>query len=253
MNRWAYIAVGVLVYVAVLIAAAPASLIAKTATRFSDGAVSLASAHGSVWRGGARLYVGRGTETQPLGDIAWHIQPLWLFTGRLRARFVVNAPDVDLDVTASLSISRLSLQDFHAAFPAAVIAKVYPPAQLLGPQGAVRIEGKKFELGRRRARGEAVITWRQAASHMTNVQPLGDYRLQASGRGDSVGLELKTLKGSLNVTGRGAWRLADGSLKFNGRARPTARAGELEPLLKLLGPDRGKGQRAISINLRPGA
>ena len=253
MNRWAYVAVGVLVYVVVLIAAAPASLVAKTAAKFSNGAVNLASAHGTVWHGGAQLYIGRGREAQPLGDIAWRFRPLWLLTGRLRARFEVNAPDADLDATVSLRIGQLSLQDFHAAFPAELISKIYPPAQLLGPQGAVRIEGSEFELGRRSARGEAVITWRAAGSHMTRVQPLGDYRLQASGRGDSVGFELKTLKGSLNVTGRGAWRFADGSLKFNGRARPTARAAELEPLLKLLGPDRGKGQRTISINLRPGA
>jgi len=52
------------------------------------------------------------------------------------------------------------------------------------------------------------------------------------------------------LNGQGKWQPQDGQLQLNGTAFPRERASELEPLLKLLGPDVGNGRHALALAMR---
>ena len=70
---------------------------------------------------------------------------------------------------------------------------------------------------------------------------MGSYQLQVNG-GDAVSLQLSTLEGALQLSGRGQW--VGSRLRFNGEA--TAAPGmeaQLANLLNIIG--RRQGERAI--------
>ena len=96
--------------------------------------------------------------------------------------------------------------------------------------------------------GTAALEWLNAASSLSSVQPLGDYRLEIIGAEKSANLKLTTLRGDLEFTGKGQWQPHTGIVQINGSAAPRARGGELESLLTMIGPDQGGGKRTLNIN-----
>jgi hypothetical protein len=96
--------------------------------------------------------------------------------------------------------------------------------------------------------GGATLEWQSAGSSLSNVQPLGDYRLEIVGAGKTANLKLSTTRGALELTGQGQWEAQKGQIQFAGLAVPRERAAELEPLLRLLGEDQGNGKRTLVAN-----
>ena len=96
------------------------------------------------------------------------------------------------------------------------------------------------------------VTWsrRDASVALSDVRPLGTYRLTAQGGGESVQLALSTIAGALTMSGKGEVKLPRGTT-FSGEARgEAASAAALEPLLTLMGPRRADGARAIEVLIR---
>jgi hypothetical protein len=85
---------------------------------------------------------------------------------------------------------------------------------------------------------------------LSNVKPLGAYRLVAHGAGEVVALAISTLSGPLVLGGKGEARIAGGAT-FSGEARAEGtEAAQLEPLLNLMGPKRPDGARSIEVRIR---
>jgi general secretion pathway protein N len=64
--------------------------------------------------------------------------------------------------------------------------------------------------------GDLQIDWREAQSALSTVAPLGSYRLQVTGAGDTARLQLDTLRGPLHLQGSGTVKA--GRVSFKGRA-----------------------------------
>ena len=96
--------------------------------------------------------------------------------------------------------------------------------------------------GRWRFSGRLELQLRGAASRLTTLPELGDYRLLVQARDDgAAALQLSTEQGALQLSGQGAWAP---SLRFRGQASagPGAEAA-LANLLNII----GRGEGAVSL------
>ena len=250
-RRWLYFGfLGLAFYLVFLIATAPAAWVSWATVRASRGIVSIDRPAGTVWRGRGDLVIHIvSSPPQSLGTAHWAINPLWLVAGQLRAHAAVHGPGTEVRADLGLGYRRVVLSDVAASFPAQIVGVLYSPAALAGPAGQVHVSAKRFTLGSRTVSGSAMVQWRQAASSLSSVRPLGDYRLYLDGHGGSAALRLQTVSGSLTLNGSGSWDPGSGRVQFSGMAKPTDHASELEPLLRLVGPNRGNGMRTLNLQL----
>lgn len=246
-----YSALGIVLYLVFLIVTAPAVWMAWVAVRFSRGVVSLNQPEGTLWHGRGDLVIhDASSPPKRLGRIRWTVNPLWFIAGRIQMHTTVNGPGTDVDGDLRLGYRQITLAGLSASFPAQLITVFYSPATLFNPSGRVHVSAKQFTLDRSSARGNTIIQWESAATSLSSVRPLGNYRLSLDGRGKTATLQLETLNGDLALSGQGQWQVTSGQFQFNGVAKPLAHATELGPLLQLFGPDTGGGQRRIAVTSR---
>jgi hypothetical protein len=229
----------------------PASWFAWGLNRYTQGTVRLDPIAGSLWSGNGRLVV-YYPQTTPhdFGQTEWGINPFWLFAGRVQLSLQASHQDKRLKTSLGLGHNSFLLKDTEAELPAAFVAQLYTPLSLISPQGKVRISAEGLTFSPGKVEGAAALEWLNAGSGLSGVQPLGDYRLDITGAEKIASLKLATLRGDLEFTGQGSWQLQTGQVQINGSALPRARAGELESLLTMMGPDQGNGRRALNINTR---
>ena len=244
-RRWLWYALsGLALYLVFLVATAPAAWVSWALARESGGTLNIDRPDGTVWRGRGALVI-RTASVLPrsLGTVRWALNPLWLFAGRLHVHAVMNGPGTDIRADVALGYHRVGLSAVDATFPAQLLSTLYSPAALFGPAGAFHVSAKRLTLAGRDVTGTAAIEWQQAASSLSSVRPLGDYRLYLEGHGRSVALRVETLHGNLGIAGSGSWEPARGVGQFSGTAKPDADPVALEPVLRLFGADRGRGTR----------
>ena len=246
-----YVVFGLFFYLIFLIIQMPASWFAWGLNQYSHRAVRLDPIGGSLWSGNGRIVIYHPQTTpHDLGTAEWNINPLWLFTGRIQMHWLVKAQDTNIDATVQFGPGQTQWVDTDASFPAQSVSTFYPAATLILPKGLVRLHTARFSIGQKGIEGSGEIFWQNAGSSLSSVQPLGDYRLEIIGDGNAANLKLTTVSGPLALDGQGKWQLQDGQLQINGTAFARERASELDPLLKLLGPDQGNGRRALTLATR---
>jgi general secretion pathway protein N len=109
----------------------------------------------------------------------------------------------------------------------------------------VTLEAPALAWDGRTVRGNARAEWRDAGLALTDVRPLGSYRIEARGAGGPLEFSVATLQGPLSIAGRGTFA-PPAALAFSGEARAEGpNAAALEPLLNLLGPRRADGARSL--------
>lgn len=246
---WLYAVFGLVFYLLFLIIEMPASWFAWGLNHYSHNMVRLNPLSGSLWHGKGQLVV-YYPQTVPhdFGQTEWSINPFWLLTGRVQLTLQTNMPDRQIKTTLGITKGSLSIKDTDAAFPAGFVGQLYPPAALVGPQGQVRLRTSDLVFGQQTLEGNATLEWQGAGSSLSNVRPLGDYRLEIVGAGETADLKLSTARGALELTGQGRWQTRTGQVQLTGSATPRERAGELEPLLKLIGEDMGNSKRQLILN-----
>jgi general secretion pathway protein N len=249
-TRWLLYAVfGLVFYLLFLIIEMPASWLAWGLNRYTQGTVRLDPIAGSLWGGKGRLVIYYPPTTpHEFGQTEWRINPLWLIAGRVQLSVQTSHQDRQIKTTLGVARNNFMLNDTAAELPAPFIARIYPPLSLISPQGKVRISTEGLTFSPDKMQGAAALEWLNAGSSLSSVQPLGDYRLEITGAEKNANLKLTTLRGDLEFTGQGQWQTHTGQLQINGSALPRARAGELESLLNMIGPDQGGGRRALTIN-----
>lgn len=246
---WRYVVAGAGLYLVFLIVFAPAQWVAWGVTRISQGQLYLNQADGSVWRGRAELIWSRPhTAPVSLGKADWGINPLWLMFGRLAVRLELTGAELQMHTRARIAWGSTTVQEGRGAFPAVLISKFYPPAALFAPAGTVRFHVPQWQVTADGLQGKADIWWENAGTGLSTVNPLGDYHASLQGRAKAAALQLDTVRGDLQINGAGEWQPDNGQFRFQGSAKPSRGGSELEPLLQLLGPDQGNGQRALAVN-----
>lgn len=247
-----YLVLGVLAYLAFLLAMVPANWFAWSLHHLSRGKVLLDQNEGSVWVGSGRLYVTdiKGNAHE-LGRAEWRVSAARLLLAQVHTRVRWSGEQSDVFANITLTPWRLSVRDTRLSASGQMASLLYPPATLFAPQGQLRLRTDALALGRAGIKGSAEVYWDQASSGLSPVRPLGDYRVDIAARGKEATLKLTTTKGPLELTGQGRWQiLGDGQLQLTGTARATARTAELQPLLRVMGRDLGGGRTAFSMRAR---
>lgn len=232
---------------------APAQWMADGLARASGGRLVLAEARGSVWQGSAVLVLTGGPGSRDASALPGRLHWTLRLDGRtlvLRARLACCL-DEELALRVEPGLGRLRvLLPGQADAPARPLAQLPlawleglgTPWNTLAPRGTMALASAGFvaesAAGRWRFSGRLEAELRGAASRLSTLPVLGDYRLGLTGVADgSAALQLATRSGALQLSGSGSWAPA---LRFRGEARaaPGSEAA-LANLLNIIGRRQG--------------
>jgi general secretion pathway protein N len=104
----------------------------------------------------------------------------------------------------------------QSELPAALLVVLGTPFNTVKPGGALGVNWTDIEIKDGALAGGLQIDWRDAQSALSSVAPLGSYRLQITGVGDTARMQLDTLRGPLRLQGSGT--VKGGRVSFKGVA-----------------------------------
>jgi general secretion pathway protein N len=241
---------GVAAYGAFLAATVPARWLEARLATAAAARYQVQAADGTLWKGEARAVVNAPGGTLVVDRFAWRFLPSRLLQGRVA--FAIDAKGAGFEAAgeASRSFAGWGLRDLTAQADAALAAAMVPLVGRWRPEGRVSIAARGLDISGEDVRGDARIEWKGAAIGLSEVKPLGSYRVEIDADGPGAKLNVSTLEGSLRLTGQGRidW---PARLAFAGEARgEAAKAEALAPLLDLMGPARPDGAHAIDWRTR---
>jgi general secretion pathway protein N len=231
-----------------LIAFAPASLMGSILERSSGGMLTLAQTKGSLWQGSGVALLRQKSSYQMLGSYRWHLK---IFS----AAFQVQAGDAPpMTVRYVPFAGRINVDKLHLTLPASIISIAAPqlgPYQLMGTFEA---SSDHLTLNAGGMDGQINVDWLNAASALSEIRPLGDYRIALQGNGTALDAQLSTLSGKLQLNAKGSYDMANG-MRFTGTAQaaPGTAAAELNELLHHIGPEIRPGVFTLALMPQPGA
>lgn len=251
-RRWlAYIAAGLFCFLVFLFVTLPAYWVDWLLQRASQDNVRIQEPTGTVWNGAGHLILSSLGQQVMQSKIAWSIQPLWLFTGKLGIRITARDSGAPLNATLQLGYRHLSIHAVDAALPASAMSVFIPAVGFVAPTGRLQIISEQATLTPAGLDGNLQLTWLGAGAQLGGLSELGDYRLVVTGRGATAELRIDTLRGDVGVTAQGEWRMQDtGALTLTGDIIPGNREQALRPLLTMLNVQSVNGQYRWSLNSR---
>ena len=235
-------------YAAFLVALIPASVVAERVTAATGGQVAVADAGGTLWNGAARVRFTAAGGWLDVDSVEWHFRPMMLLFGRLAVDATANADGIDAKASIGRSFTAWELDNAAITASVASVATLAPVAARWRPEGRLVVRIPRWEWNDRGNRGEMSFEWQQAAVSLSDVKPLGDFRVLAAGQGAATRITASTLKGPLQVSGEGSAGPAE--IRFSGEARADPSVGKaLDPLLDLMGPRKPDGSRALDLRV----
>lgn len=225
-----------------LIAFAPASLMGSVLERASNGMLTLAQTKGSLWQGSGIALLRQKTNYQVLGSYRWHLK---IFSAALQVQAGEATP---MTVRYIPFAGRLNVDHLRVTLPASIISVAAPQ---LGPyqlQGTFDASSDHLTLSGSGVDGKINVDWLHAASALSEIRPLGDYRVVLQGKGKGLDAQLTTLSGKLQLDGKGSFDITNG-MRFSGTAQaaPGAAKEELNELLHHIGPEIRPGVFALAL------
>ncbi len=225
-----------------LFAFAPASLMGYELERVSGGTLSLVQTTGSVWHGSGVALLRQNSRYQTLGSYRWNLK-------FLSASFQVQTGEsAPITVRYVPFAGRITIENLHLILPASSIELAAPQ---LGPyqlQGTLEVSSDHLTLDAGGMNGQITVDWARAASALSEIRPLGDYRILLQSNGAALDAQLSTLSGKLILSGKGSFDKING-MRINGTAQaaPGAAAAELNELLHHIGPEVTPGVFALAL------
>jgi len=240
LKRWLWIALAVLVFVAIVIARMPAAWVIPS----GRPQAACASIDGTLWSGTCG---GLSVQGAPVGDVSWELRPLRLAAGRLAAHVtaVQGAAVARADVELGFG-GRVTARHVVADFPLdrKLISAVPPAVQGRAHLDLALVQVQRGVITQLQGRIEAHdLVERSGAS-----TPLGSYVVTfPGGSGDPVG-QLHDLEGPLSLEGT-LHLTRQGGFELEGliAARPGAPP-ELVNNLRFLGSPDASGRRPFSLS-----
>ncbi|MGE4337318.1 MAG: type II secretion system protein N [Pigmentiphaga sp.] len=219
MARWSRQLFLALVLVLIAILAAIAVMPARwlIAVLPASWPVAVVDASGSLWRGTALVALGPpGARTTLPAPVGWHLD--WQSGPRLQ----LQHPWLDCQLGLRPGLTALGLSPCTLRLPAAALATLGAPLNTLKPAGQLSLRWPGLRLPYRSlpAAGEVMqLDWTQAGSALSNVRPLGHYRVTLASTGQRLEIALATISGPLVLEGTGNLD-PRGGFNFRGEARP---------------------------------
>lgn len=245
VNGKGFVALGVAIYLFLLVVAAPAEMMEWLLPRVSGERLHVQGTQGNFWHGEAselRVTQAEGTVT-PLGSIKWRVLWLPILRGELAVFLELETtPKASRGVVAVVP-GGIRLHDIDIVVPVTLLTEFYPAWKLWQPGGLLEVHAEVIGMGRGGIKGAAEVRWQDASSSLlSHVNPFGSYRLSVN----DGELNLATLSGPLRLTGQGEWS-AQG-IRFEGlaQAAPEAKA-NLQDFMRLFGKEDSSGAYRISI------
>lgn len=256
-RRWA-VGGTVLGLAVAVVAWAPAAWLASTCAAMTHERLLLADARGSVWNGSARVILSPGAGGKDASELperlGWKLRPAWV-DGGLGLRLTLDqsccvAPDSPL--TLRLGTSRMTLRLPDATperpwirWPASWLAGLGTPWNTVAPDGLLAFSAQGFVVDAQdktvKVRGIAQVELRDFSSRLSQLSPLGSYRMNLIGGGAEPQLMLRTDQGPLQLSGQGHLGARP---QFRGEATPAPGSeAALANLLNIIG--RREGARSI--------
>jgi general secretion pathway protein N len=246
----AAVAVALILYAVCLVGTAPASVLAWALAAATANEVVLASPEGSAWRGRAEALVinVQSSGARRYERLRWGWLGAPLLSGEFAVWLQLDDPKLRGRCSVALRPSRVRVTEVEFTLPASSLASYWPTLSPAGLSGEVTLQASEFAISKGRYAGAATIEWRNAASALAGVHPLGNYRALVTGRGEHAEFRVETRHGVLRVEGQGRGSRREG-LSFQGTARPDPHTqGDLTELLKLLRADRGDGTHLLRFS-----
>ncbi len=251
---WSWAGAGaVLGMVLALLLFAPARWLAQGVQQLSSARLMLVQPKGTIWRGSAQLVLAGGAGSSEAvalpGRVSWQLQPAWP-AWQLRINATCCTPQtLHVQVTPSWGALHMVLQDSVSQWPLGVLAGLGTPWNTVQAQGLLHVstQGLSIALGGGALvmAGQAQLQAREVSSRLSTLRPMGSYQLTLKNSGtnkQTLGLELSTLQGSLQLVGQGQW--ANGRWHFEGSASAAPeRIDALSNLLNIIG--RRDGARSL--------
>lgn len=211
-----YVGVGILIYLAMLIATIPAPWAGQAVERLSQQRLQVREPAGTVWSGTGRLYAARRSGPPvELGALRWRTSWAGILSATLTLDIALG--EATKPVTVELSPSGMNIRGVELAVPAQAIASFAPELESFGPEGWIRLRSDDLRIDDESILGLAELQWRQVRlARMPGVE-FGSHLVRLRGGGSKVDIELATLDGPLRVSGRGTFTRRDG-LSVSGTA-----------------------------------
>lgn len=230
------------VFLAGMLFFAPASLMGYALARASGGTLSLAQTTGSLWHGAGVALLKNKSRQQTLGNYHWKLN---LLDASMQVQTNDSAPMIVRYIPFS---NRVNIDKLRVTLPASTLELIAPQ---LGPyqlQGMFEAHSEHLELDASGLNGLVTVDWARAASGLSEIRPLGDYRIVLNGNGNAVGAQLSTLSGKLLLNGTGSFDPQNGmQLTGTAQAAPGAAAAELNELLHHIGPEISPGVFTLAL------
>jgi general secretion pathway protein N len=236
-----HLTLGLVAYGVFLVVMLPASFVVAQVERLFPGRVQFGSVEGTAWRGAASVRAGAVT----IDKVEWRLLPSGFLRGRVAYATSFALPGFSGTADIARRFSGWRIDGLNAEGDAGVLAMAMPILTGARPSGRVTATGSAIEIDRDDARGEATVEWRDAATALAEVRPLGSYR--ASWRDGA--LHVETLQGPLRIVAEGTAKPPMRVLlRGEARAEPQA-AKTLAPVLDALGPARPDGAHSFELRV----
>ena len=234
----------------ILVMTMPASFIASQVTPSLPPQVALDNVKGNMWTGEASVRAAPGGVPINIEKIEWHFKPQRLAGGKVAFDTTVSSGGFEAKMELQRDGSRWHVRNFRLEGDASGFATVFPILGGYRFSGPVTATADALEGTDREIFGDVKIVWRDAATGISPVRPLGTFRADWNANGLIGRISVATLNGPLRVSGSGTTTMPT-YLDFSGEAGADASAGlALDPLLDQIGPRKPNGARAIEIRLR---
>jgi general secretion pathway protein N len=246
MKRRSLLAIGLAIYVLGLVSGAPATLIDAGLQRISHGKLRLVEAQGTLWSGSAQIEIrDPGGRAGAAKSLAWRMLPESLLRGHMV--FDVQAEPSGQTFPVTLSLSGIKLANADIKLPGAVLGMGMPSLAPLGLSGDILLHIASLSIEDGQMQGKLALRLRDTGSAFTPISPLGDYELNVDGDGATVQVVLRTLKGPLQLDGKGSWGIGSRPDFLAIAHVPPQHLEQLGPLLRLIAVERGAGSFELQL------
>ncbi len=246
MGSRGLVSAGVGLYVAAMVAQAPATLADTALQRASNGRLRLTQAQGTVWLGAGSLEIREGgLESAMARKLAWRISPESLWRGRLVCD--VQLEGATRGFPLAVALSKVEVGDVEFSLPAAALAIAEPRLRPLRLSGDVLLKTEKLSVGRHGMLGNLTLQWQDAGSVFAPVSPIGSYELKLEGQGKNVNAVMQTLEGPLQIEGSGAWAAGKKPVFLATVQVPAPLREQFTPLLRLISLQRDEGTFELQL------
>lgn len=234
-SRWIQSILFLIVFLTAIIVLAPASLVTGFLERATAGRLSMALTEGTLWRGAGVLLLAHDNKFLPLGHYAWRISPA------ANLSQIAVSVDTGTDEPSQLLLSpwrnEVEVSRAQASLPAQLLSVFAPQLLPYRLSGELALTTEHFQITPDSNSGTVTVDWKQATSGLTDIAPLGDYRILLQGAGADMKVSLTTVAGKLQLAGNGQIQIGR-ALTFHGTAQAAPDQKEaLSDLLHHIGPE----------------